>query len=157
MSAAITRPPLRRLEVTSKFGPRVHPVTGEQSFHGGVDFRAAVGTFVFAVGRGVISRTQSTPAGGHQVQLELEDGTIVDYLHLDQILVFDRDVVEAGDIIATAGASGRVTGPHLHFGIKVGGVAVDPVPLLARWMGGAGGAAAVALLLLVVAVGRALA
>lgn len=137
------------LVVTSPFGPRAAPVPGASTDHKGIDLRARVGDPVRAPARALVARTRSTAAGGHEVRLELEDGALVDLLHLSDVFVHEGQTVEAGAIVAEAGATGNVSGPHLHLGLVVGGAYVDPAPYLARWLNGGG--AGLALLLVAVA------
>ncbi len=112
------RYPLNRIHVTSTFGWRRHPVTGRRSFHYGVDFRARVGTPVFAVAKGRVVRAGYAKLDGNFIELKHLDGTRTYYLHLSRILVGKGQVVRAHQKIALSGKTGRVTAPHLHFGIK---------------------------------------
>jgi murein DD-endopeptidase MepM/ murein hydrolase activator NlpD len=139
-------PPLATLRVTSPFGPRAAPVGGASTDHKGVDFRAAVGTPVLAVDGATATRMRSTSGGGHELRLALDGGGVVDLLHLDSVAVYEGQHVEAGDVVAYSGDSGNVSGPHLHFGLIVGGEYVDPSPFLAAWLGGGGPLVALALL-----------
>ncbi len=112
------RYPLNRIHVTSTFGWRRHPVTGKRSFHHGVDFRARVGTPVFAVAKGRVVRAGHRKLDGKFVELKHLDGTRTYYLHLSRILVGKGQLVRAHQKIALSGKTGRVTAAHLHFGIK---------------------------------------
>ncbi len=112
------RYPLNRIHVTSTFGWRRHPVTGRRSFHYGVDFRARVGTPVFAVAKGKVVRAGYKKLDGNFVELKHLDGTRTYYLHLSRILVGKGQLVRAHQEIGLSGKSGRVTAPHLHFGIR---------------------------------------
>ncbi|NOY22840.1 MAG: peptidoglycan DD-metalloendopeptidase family protein [Acidobacteria bacterium] len=112
------RYPLNRIHVTSTFGWRRHPVTGKHSFHHGVDFRARVGTPVFAVAKGRVIRAGYRKLDGNLVELKHLDGTRTYYLHLSRILVGKGQLVKAHQKIGLSGRTGRVTAAHLHFGIK---------------------------------------
>ena len=116
--ASAFRYPLRRIHVTSTFGWRRHPVTGKRSFHNGVDYRARVGEPVFAVYKGVVIRTGYKKHNGRYIVIKHPGGIRTYYLHLSRILVRKGWHVKAGQIIAKSGATGRVNGPHLHFGIR---------------------------------------
>ena len=116
--ASAFRYPLRRIHVTSTFGWRRHPVTGKKSFHNGVDYRARVGEPVFAVYNGVVVQTGYSKYNGKYVVLKHPGGIKTYYLHLSKILVRKGWHVKAGQVIAKTGATGRVNGPHLHFGIR---------------------------------------
>lgn len=126
------------LHVTSAFGDRVHPVTGERSFHNGVDLRAPEGTQLLAPGDGVVTRVWTGETGGQQLTLRLDSGYSVGFAHLSQQWVNEGERVSAGQVLGETGATGRVTGPHLHLTIHdPAGSLVDPMKLLA------GGAAAI--------------
>ncbi len=112
------RLPLDVIHVTSPFGYRRHPVTGLKKFHNGVDFGGPVGTPVYAVAKGVVTDVKTTPYGGKQITIKHADGTQTYYLHLNKFLVKRGAAVMPRERIALVGRTGRVTGPHLHFGIK---------------------------------------
>lgn len=113
---------------TSPFGPRTHPITGEQeSFHTGSDFSAPDGTPILAAADGTVTRAEYTDQGGGQVVIEhrLDGATIATaYIHMweDGIHVTVGDTVTAGQHIAEVGSSGMSTGPHLHFEVHEGGM-----------------------------------
>ncbi len=116
--ASAFRYPLRRIHITSTFGWRRHPVSGKRSFHNGVDYRARVGEPVFAVYNGRVIKTGYSPLNGKFIVIKHPGGIKTYYLHLSKILVRKGYVVKAGQIIGKTGATGRTTGPHLHFGIR---------------------------------------
>ena len=97
--------------------------------HGGLDLRAAVGTPVKAAASGRVVRTGNHYYAGGSVYLDHGAGVVSSYFHLSKILVKKGARVKAGDVIALSGASGRVTGPHLHLGLYLSGTALDPLPL----------------------------
>ena len=115
---------------SSDFGERVHPVTHAESFHEGLDIAAPVGAPARAAAAGTV--TKAGPAGtyGNLVVLRHADGSETRYAHLSAIGVEVGDRVTAGQPLGAVGATGRVTGPHLHFEVRVDGHAVDPAPLL---------------------------
>lgn len=119
--------PLDNIHVISNFGYRIHPVTGKKAFHRGVDYRARTGTPVYSVASGVIKRAHTTKYGGRQVEIKHADGTETYYLHLSRILVKRGQKVKPRQLIGKAGSTGRVTGPHLHFGIKYRGKWLNPL------------------------------
>lgn len=112
------RLPVDRVHVTSPFGTRRHPVTGRRSFHNGVDYGGPTGSPVYAVAQGVVAEVTRTSLGGKKIVLKHADGTKTYYLHLHQQLVRQGQGVKPRQKIALMGRTGRVTGPHLHFGIK---------------------------------------
>lgn len=115
---------------TSPFGPRTHPITGEQTLHTGSDFSAPDGTPILAAADGTVTRAEYTDQWGGQVVIEHRlDGAPVAtaYVHMweDGIHVSVGDTVTAGQHIADVGSSGISTGPHLHFEVHEGGVDGD--------------------------------
>ena len=113
--------------VTSPFGTaRVFNGT-LKSYHGGTDFRAAVGTSVIAANDGVVVIAKDRYYAGGSVVIDHGEGIYTQYYHLSALNVKVGQSVKKGDIIALSGASGRVSGPHLHFGVIVGGVQVNPL------------------------------
>lgn len=119
--------PLKRLSLTSAFGYRIHPVTGKYAFHAGVDLRARSDT-VFAVLPGIIEFGYSPFLG---IYLTItKDGLQIIYGHLSQVFVMTGDQVMPGTPVAITGATGRVTGEHLHFAVKYDGCYIDPLRFL---------------------------
>lgn len=113
--------------VTSPFGTaRVFNGT-LKSYHGGTDFRAAVGSSVIAANDGVVVIAKDRYYAGGSVVIDHGEGIYTQYYHLSALNVKVGQSVKKGDIIALSGASGRVSGPHLHFGVIVGGVQVNPI------------------------------
>ena len=113
--------------VTSPFGTaRVFNGT-LKSYHGGTDFRAAVGSSVIAANDGVVVISKDRYYAGGSVVIDHGEGIYTQYYHLSALNVKVGQSVKKGDIIALSGASGRVSGPHLHFGVIVGGVQVNPL------------------------------
>ncbi len=113
--------------VTSGFGSRVHPVTGRRTQHNGLDLAMSPhGGPVLAMAAGSVAGVSAGGAGGNVVVLDHGDGLQSKYLHLARVLVAKGDHVGPGQQIGVEGATGRVTGPHLHWEIWVAGKAVDP-------------------------------
>ena len=126
-------PPLSgKLVVTSSFAPdRVHPVTGEVQPHNGTDYRCNVGDPVYAMQSGVVIHAQDTGNAGNMVSLQHANGEKTIYMHLDSMEVSKLEKVSTGERIGTCGATGRVTGAHLHVGImRVNGDYIDPVTVI---------------------------
>lgn len=122
--------PLPRLMLTSGFGPRQHPILGGLRSHDGIDIAAQFGTPVRVTGTGVISRAEW--AGGYGLLVVLDhDGPLqTRYAHMSRLLVRPGQRVTAGDIIGLVGATGRATGPHLHYEVRIGDRPVNPLPYL---------------------------
>lgn len=112
------RYPLPRLHIRSNFGMRVHPVTGKKTLHAGVDLRGRVGEPVRAVAAGVVVESNYNEFGGNRVGIKHRDGSTSYYMHLNSRSVNVGSHVISNQMIGTVGATGRVTGPHLHFAFK---------------------------------------
>lgn len=122
------RYPVKRLHIRSHYGYRRHPVTGKRSMHRGVDLRGRVGDPVFAAASGVVTESKFTKLGGHKVAIRHADNSVSYYLHLSKRLVQKGQRVKSYQRIGKVGATGRVTGPHLHFGFrKPNGVWMNPM------------------------------
>lgn len=119
--------PLLDLFVTSPFGMRVHPVTNVYKLHDGVDLTASCGTQVTATAGGVVVASGNNGAYGNQVQIDHGGNFITSYSHLESTLVKVGDAVEAGTPIGKAGATGLVTGCHLHFMTTLEDTPLDPM------------------------------
>ncbi len=120
----------RPTRVTSGFGDG-RQFNGEvTSRHMGTDFRGAVGAPVRAAARGVVALVDEFFLGGNVVYIDHGAGLVTAYLHLSRQLVAEGDTVEAGQQIGDVGATGRVTGPHLHWIARYGAVTVDPLSFL---------------------------
>jgi murein DD-endopeptidase MepM/ murein hydrolase activator NlpD len=118
--------------VSSRFGPRVHPVTGQRHQHSGVDFAAPAGTPVRAAAAGRVTFAGTRGAYGNLVIVAHPDGTETWYAHQRDLAVRAGQEVASGSVLGTVGSTGRSTGPHLHLELRRGGVPVDPLPLLGR-------------------------
>ena len=97
--------------------------------HSGIDLRGKTGTPIKACADGVIRIASEHFFSGNSIYIDHGQGVVSMYFHLSKILVRDGESVKKGQVIGNVGATGRVTGPHLHFGLNVSGVAVDPMPL----------------------------
>lgn len=121
----------RDARVTSGFG-RGREYNGNiTSRHMGTDFAGATGAPVVAANRGVVRIVDAFFYGGNVVYLDHGAGLTSAYLHLSEQLVAQGDTVDRGQLIGRVGATGRVTGPHLHLIVRYGGVTVDPLSLFA--------------------------
>jgi murein DD-endopeptidase MepM/ murein hydrolase activator NlpD len=119
----------RASRITSGFG-RGREFNGTiTSRHMGTDFAGATGAPVRAANRGVVRLVGSFYYGGNVIYVDHGEGLTSAYLHLSRQLVAEGDTVERGQVIGRVGATGRVTGPHLHLIIRYGRVTVDPLSL----------------------------
>jgi murein DD-endopeptidase MepM/ murein hydrolase activator NlpD len=112
------RYPLDRLHITSRYGYRIHPITGSRAFHSGVDYRGAVGTPVYAVAEGLVIQSSYDNANGNYIAIKHSDNSQSWYLHLSQRSAGKGLKVKSRQVIGKVGNTGRSSGPHLHFGIK---------------------------------------
>lgn len=115
--------------LTSGFGWRNISVNGNR-FHGGVDLAAHSGTPVKAARSGRVVRAGWWGSYGNAVAIEHIDGSETRYAHLNSVTVRAGQTVRQGDLVGTVGSTGASTGPHLHFEIRLAGLAVDPLPYL---------------------------
>ncbi|CAM3048128.1 peptidoglycan DD-metalloendopeptidase family protein [Vibrio rarus] len=128
LQRAFMRYPSKYHRITSKFNPyRLHPVTGRVSPHNGTDFGAPSGSDVLATGDGKVILTRDHPYAGKYIVLQHGSTYKTRYLHLSRILVKKGQFVKRGDRIALSGATGRVTGPHLHYEFLVRNRPVNPM------------------------------
>ncbi len=111
---------------SSNYGYRPDPITGRMTFHTGVDIIASAGTIVNAAAGGVVSQVAYVPEYGNIVDVDHDNGLTTRYAHLTRGLVKVGDVVMKGQKIAIVGATGRVTGPHLHFEVRENGIPLNP-------------------------------
>lgn len=119
--------------VLSRFGDREDPFTSEGThFHTGVDLSAAMGTPVHVAADGVVVSAEYSGRYGKMVVVDHGNGMQTRYAHLSRFSVVPGEEVRRGQVIALSGATGRVTAPHLHFEVRVGGTAVNPYPYLSR-------------------------
>ena len=125
--APFAQPVLSSYRFTSNFGYRRDPKTGGRRMHEGVDFAGPVGTPLVATGDGVVTYAGWMSGYGRLVKIKHEFGIETRYAHLSRIRVKVGERVSRGDRIGDMGASGRVTGPHLHYEVRVNGRAVNPM------------------------------
>ena len=111
---------------SSSFGWRVDPFTGQMAMHEGLDFMAEVGSPIYAAADGIVEQAESTPDYGNIVKVDHGAGLETRYAHVSRALVKAGDRVAKGQLIAEVGNTGRSTGAHLHFEVRLNGVALDP-------------------------------
>ena len=122
--------PVQKLQFTSNFGIRSDPFRGTAAMHAGVDIPGPSGTPIYATADGVISHAGRQGGYGNMVEINHGKGIATRYGHLSKILVSDNTRVKRGQLIALMGSTGRSTGPHLHYEVRIDGHAVNPVPFL---------------------------
>lgn len=116
--------------LTSPFAERVDPITGEERWHKGVDLRAKYGDPVYAAASGRVIFTGVLGGYGNLIQISHGKGYVTYYGHLSKIYAKRGQKVRRGALIGRVGATGRVTGPHLHFEIRKNGKALDPLQFI---------------------------
>jgi murein DD-endopeptidase MepM/ murein hydrolase activator NlpD len=119
--------PVQNGYISSGFGVRMDPFTGEEGIHKGMDFAAPLGTPVLAVAAGVVTWAGPREGYGELVEIEHGNGYSTRYAHNSAILVKVGDEVQRGEPIARVGSTGRSTGPHVHFEVLKGGVQINPL------------------------------
>lgn len=124
--------PVGNARISSPYGYRIHPVTGERKLHTGVDFAVPQGTDIHAAESGTVIVAEWWSGYGYCVVIDHGGGMWTLYGHIREggIKVSVGDKVERGQTIAESGATGRVTGPHLHFEVRIDGKPVEPMDYL---------------------------
>ncbi len=112
--------------MSSSYGYREDPFTGERAWHGGVDFAGREGSPISAVGAGVVTYAGERWGYGNLVEVTHGDGYVTRYGHNSRILVEEGEVVRRGDQVAEMGSTGRSTGPHVHLEVLKDGESVNP-------------------------------
>ena len=115
---------------SSNYGYRIDPFTGQNSFHEGIDFPAEVGTPVVAAASGKVVFADVHPQYGKMVEIDHGNGLVTRYAHAARLLVKEGDLVVRGQRVAAVGSTGRSTGPHLHFEVRLNGVPQNPARFL---------------------------
>lgn len=110
----------------SGYGWRLDPFTGQTAMHEGIDFIAETGTPILAAAAGIVHSTERHPQYGNLVVLDHGNDLMTRYAHADSMLVKPGEFVKRGQKIATVGSTGRSTGPHLHFEVRLNGTAQNP-------------------------------
>ncbi len=113
--------------VTSPFGFRKDPFTGQRRFHEGLDISNRIGTQILAPADGVVTFSGNDSGYGLSIEISHGYGISTKYAHLYKMFVKVGDEVQRGDVIAEMGNTGRSTGPHLHYEVKVKGKNIDPM------------------------------
>lgn len=125
-------PTLTTSYITSPYGSRLHPIQGIVKNHSGIDIGGRTGDPVYAASAGIIIYSQMND-GGYGNMVMIDHGTdtngnkiVTLYGHGSKLLKNVGDMVNKGDIIMEVGSTGNSTGPHVHFEVREGGIAVDP-------------------------------
>ena len=122
--------PVETMNFTSNFGIRSDPFQHTARMHAGVDIPGATGTPIYATADGTIAHAERMGGYGNMVEIDHGKGIATRYGHLSRLLVEPGAHVTRGQLIALMGSTGRSTGPHLHYEVRIDGHAVNPVPFL---------------------------
>ncbi len=122
--------PVERMNFSSGFGVRTDPFRGFAAMHTGVDMPGPLGTPIHATADGVVDRAEWSNGYGKLIEINHGKGVQTRYGHLSQILVEPNQRVKRGDLIGLMGSTGRSTGNHLHYEVRIDGRAVNPMPFL---------------------------
>jgi murein DD-endopeptidase MepM/ murein hydrolase activator NlpD len=125
-----SRVPVEGVRLTSDYGMRWHPVIGGRRAHKGVDLAGPIGTPVHATADGVVSKAEWFSSYGLYVSLEHGGDLQTRYGHMSRLNVAAGQQVHKGDVIGFIGTTGRSTGPHLHYEVRIAGAAVNPIPYM---------------------------
>ena len=117
---------------TSYFGYRTNPITGNNTFHTGVDIAAAEGTKIKAAYSGKVRKVGEDSRSGKYIYLTHTNGVETLYCHCSKILAEEGAVIRQGETVALVGSTGWSTGPHLHFEVHKDGTRLDPLPILKK-------------------------
>jgi murein DD-endopeptidase MepM/ murein hydrolase activator NlpD len=131
LSGALSKVPLRKpiagdIDESSPFGIRTDPIVREAAMHTGIDFRGDTGDPIRATASGTVTIASWSGGYGKMVEIDHGNGLVTRYGHLSEIDVDVGDTVRAGAVVGRLGSTGRSTGPHLHYEVRVKGEAVDP-------------------------------
>jgi len=135
LSTALLKVPLRKpiagdIDESSPFGIRTDPIVHEAAMHTGIDFRGDTGDPIRATAAGTVTIAGWSGGYGKMVEIDHGNGLATRYGHLSEIDVDVGDTVRAGSVVGKLGSTGRSTGPHLHYEVRVKGEAVDPQKFL---------------------------
>ena len=125
-----SRMPLDDAKLTSDYGMRTHPVLGVRRNHKGVDLAQPSGTPVYATADGFVTKAEPFSSYGNYIQIEHGGDMQTRYAHLSGYAIAAGQYVTKGQLIGFVGSTGRSTGPHLHYEVRVAGEAVDPRPYM---------------------------
>ena len=129
-------------KVTGSFGERIDPFNGEGAFHSGVDISSPVGTEIIAPADGVVVLSDFSGGYGRCIEIDHGNGIRTRYGHLSGFAVTTGEAVRRGDVIGFVGDSGRSTGPHLHYEVRINDTPVNPYKYLRVTVAHSGGLAA---------------
>jgi murein DD-endopeptidase MepM/ murein hydrolase activator NlpD len=122
--------PVERLSLTSNFGVRSDPFNGSARMHKGIDIPGPVGTPIYATADGIVNRAGWASGYGNLVQISHGGGLETRYGHMSKLVAAPNSYVRRGQLIGLMGSTGRSTGSHLHYEVRVDGQAINPIPFV---------------------------
>lgn len=120
--------PVEKLELTSNYGPRSDPFNGSARMHKGIDIPGPIGTPIYATADGIVSASEWRGGYGNLIEVAHGGDLATRYGHLSRSFVQPNERVRRGQLIGLMGSTGRSTGSHLHYEVRVAGIAVNPLP-----------------------------
>ena len=125
-----SREPVDSVRLTSSFGTRSDPFNGRARMHQGIDIPGPIGTPVYATADGIVRRAQWAGGYGNLVEINHGNGLETRYGHLSKVIAQPNERVRRGQLIGLMGSTGRSTGSHLHYEVRIAGSAVNPMPYI---------------------------
>ncbi|WP_422344137.1 M23 family metallopeptidase [Parasphingorhabdus sp.] len=125
-----SRKPVENYKLTSTFGFRSDPFKGRRARHKGIDMAGPVGTPIYATADGIVGRSQWVRGYGNYIEINHGNEIQTRYGHMSRLNVKANARVKSGDLIGFMGSTGRSTGSHLHYEVRIAGEAVNPVPFM---------------------------
>lgn len=125
-----SRRPIEQMSLSSSYGMRVHPITGKLARHNGVDIPAPYGTPIYATADGIVGRAQRLGGYGNYVEIEHGNAIQTRYGHMSSYIVAPGQQVKKGQVVGYVGSTGRSTGNHLHYEVRIEGAPVNPMPFV---------------------------
>jgi murein DD-endopeptidase MepM/ murein hydrolase activator NlpD len=122
--------PVANVNFSSFYGVRMDPFRGSLAMHPGVDIPGAIGTPIYATADGVVARAERAGGYGNMVEIDHGRGIATRYGHMSKLLVTANTRVKRGQLIGLMGSTGRSTGSHLHYEVRIDGKSVNPIPFL---------------------------
>ena len=125
-----SRKPVKDFTLTSSYGFRADPFKGRRANHKGLDMAGPIGTPIYATADGIVGRAQWLGGYGNYVEINHGNGIQTRYGHMSRLNVDSNARVKSGDLIGFMGSTGRSTGSHLHYEVRIAGEAVNPIPFM---------------------------
>jgi len=125
-----SRKPVENFSLTSSYGFRADPFKGRRARHKGIDMAGPIGTPIYATADGIVGRSQWLGGYGKYIEINHGNGIQTRYGHMSRLNVKANARVKSGDLIGFMGSTGRSTGSHLHYEVRIAGEAVNPIPFM---------------------------